>query len=84
MQHLDLVSIKKSYDRERDVILPGLLNQEEVDEINRQLGIFIQDKVPRIPSHFVFYEDENDPETLKQLQDSLPFDIPIRLQIDRL
>jgi phytanoyl-CoA hydroxylase len=45
-----------------------------VKSINMQFENFIREKVPAMPSNFVFYEDENDSSTLKQLQDIQHYD----------
>ena len=69
MQQPDLSAIKKSYERDGYVSIPGFLSQEEVDQINRELVDFIKNTLPLMPANYVFYEDENNPSTLKQLQD---------------
>ncbi len=69
MKQLDLLSIKKTYDRDGYVFIHGLLSQEEVVDINRELVVYINNTIPEMPSNLVFYEDENDQTTLKQLQD---------------
>src|SRR4051812_8625304 len=74
MKELDMGSLKKNYDRDGYVFIPGFLSDEEVKRINMQFENFIREKVPAMPSNFVFYEDESDSSTLKQLQDIQHYD----------
>ena len=65
----DFSAVKPNYDRHGYAYLPGFLNREEVGRIHEELKKFIDDCVPKMPANCVFYEDLNDPSTLKQLQD---------------
>jgi phytanoyl-CoA hydroxylase len=69
MSKKDFSMVKQSFDKDGYVFLPGFLGMEEVDAINNKLKDFIRDKVPGMPFNHVFYENNNDPATLKQLQD---------------
>lgn len=69
MKQLDVASIKASYDRDGYVFIPGFLSRQEVETINNELKRFIEHTVPEMEPAYVFYEDKNDPATLKQLQD---------------
>ena len=69
MKNSDLAAIKKDYDRDGYVFIKNFLSKDEVDEIHRELKSFIQNEVPGMPTNFVFYEDNSDQSTLKQLQD---------------
>jgi phytanoyl-CoA hydroxylase len=69
MENIHLASIKENYDRDGYVFIPGFLNGTEVKGINGMLEHFIENKVPGMPSNYVFYENNDDPGTLKQLQD---------------
>lgn len=66
---MNLAEIKKNYDRDGCVFIKGFLRKEEVDQINKELKEFIDKQVASMPSNYVFYEDNSDPSTLKQLQD---------------
>ncbi|RYZ63106.1 MAG: phytanoyl-CoA dioxygenase family protein [Chitinophagaceae bacterium] len=61
--------IKRNYDRDGYVFIKSFLREEEVEQINRELKSFISKEVKSMPAAFVFYEDNSDPATLKQLQD---------------
>lgn len=74
MNTIDVTSIKEKYNEDGYVFIPGFLSEEEVENINEKLKSFINEKVPGMPVSFVFYEDNNDPETLKQLQDIYNYD----------
>jgi phytanoyl-CoA hydroxylase len=69
MANKDFSQIKTDFEKDGYVFLPGFLGKEEVDDINNKLKEFINDKVPHMPFNHVFYEDNNDHATLKQLQD---------------
>ena len=74
MENEDLLEIKRGFDENGYVFLPGFLNKEEVDLINNKFDQFIKERVPGLPSRHVFYEVSNDPGTLKQLQDLHTYD----------
>ncbi|MGM9509348.1 phytanoyl-CoA dioxygenase family protein [Larkinella sp. GY13] len=61
--------LKEAFRRDGYVFLPGFLSPAEVGELNEQVKNFISGEVPAMPRELVFYEDKNDPATLKQLID---------------
>ena len=61
--------LKEAFRRDGYVFLPGFLSPAEVGELNEQVKNFISGEVPVMPKELVFYEDKNDPATLKQLID---------------
>ncbi len=65
----DFSAVKPDYDRDGYAYLPGFLDMDAIKEIRAELQRFIEQKVPEMPAGYVFYEDKNDPATLKQLQD---------------
>jgi phytanoyl-CoA hydroxylase len=64
-----LKELKSNFERDGYVFLPGFFNAEQIAEINLKLQEFIKDVVPGMPANHVVYEDKENPETLKQLQD---------------
>ncbi len=50
------------------VTLPGFIRGEELDELTANVDRFINDIVPQLLPEHVFYEDKNNPVTLKQIQ----------------
>lgn len=74
MNTIDPVVLKQNFDRDGYVFIPGFLSMEEVNEINTKLEKFIVESVPEIPPSHVFYEVDNYPITLKQLQDLQVYD----------
>jgi len=56
------------------VALPGFLNSQEVAELRAQVRRYISDVAPTMPREEVFYEEKNDPDTLKQLQQMFAYD----------
>lgn len=69
MNEQEAKHLKEHFDREGYVFIPGFLRSDEVLAITDQLQNYIREKVPKMPPNHVFYEDKNDPSTLKQLQD---------------
>ena len=59
--------MKESFRKDGYVFLPGFLNKEEVEALNEKLATFIKEVVPSLPAEHAFYEDKNDPASLKQL-----------------
>ncbi|MEZ5276520.1 MAG: phytanoyl-CoA dioxygenase family protein [Opitutaceae bacterium] len=59
--------IKKDYDRDGYIHLPGFLNADEVRELLANLDRFVREVVPGLPKTDVFYEDKSQSTTLKQL-----------------
>lgn len=74
MKDLDLKMLKADFDQDGYVFIPSFLSEEEIKNIKDKFEIFIREKVPAMPANFVFYEDKNDPVTLKQLQDIQHYD----------
>jgi phytanoyl-CoA hydroxylase len=66
-QSYDLQEVKSRFDRDGYVLIPGFLSGVELAELNRELGRYITECVPQLPRTDVYYEDRNDPATLKQL-----------------
>ena len=56
------------------VFFPGFLNAEEMSTINEHLAKFIANRVPSMPVDQVYYENKDDPSTLKQLQKLFDYD----------
>lgn len=50
------------------VALPNFLLGDELAELARNVDRFIAEIVPDLPAEHVFFEDRNDPATLKQIQ----------------
>ena len=59
---------QKQFRQDGFVAVRSFLSAREVSDCLDQLNRFIADVVPTIPANHVFYEDKNDPSTLKQLQ----------------
>ena len=74
MKNVDLTSIKANFDRDGYVAIPQFLDSAELKNISESMVNFIQHQVPRMPAKYVFYEDNQDPSTLKQLQDIHVYD----------
>ncbi len=60
--------IKKLYDDKGYVAVNRFLTKDQVNELKNHTERFIKDIVPTIPSEEVYYENKEDPSTLKQIQ----------------
>jgi phytanoyl-CoA hydroxylase len=74
MEQTDMLAMKPRFNEDGYLFLPGFLDTREIGLINRKMDQFIKERVPDLPSGHVFYEDEADPSTLKQLQDLHRYD----------
>jgi phytanoyl-CoA hydroxylase len=67
-------SITSDFDRDGYVALPGFLPEGELTELDARVTQFIADVVPAMPREHVFYENKEDPTSLKQLQHLYRYD----------
>jgi len=66
--------LKRRFDEDGFVALPGFLSPDEVAELRREIDRYVVEVAPRIPASEVFYEVKGRPETLKQLQRMFEYD----------
>ena len=66
---MDKQAMKAGFQKDGYLFIPGFLTEAEVAGINQNFNRVIKDVVPQMPENKVFYEDKNDPATLKQLID---------------
>lgn len=64
---MDIELIKKKFEEDGYVFLPGFMSVDEINLLNKKLQSFIENVVPAMPATDVFYEDKNDLSTLKQI-----------------
>lgn len=62
-------SLKKSFDLDGFIFIPSFLDHKEIKAVKTKLDDLIYNRLSRIDTHHIFYEDKNDHNTLKQLQD---------------
>ncbi|HTN06178.1 phytanoyl-CoA dioxygenase family protein [Agriterribacter sp.] len=74
MEPANAASLKKSFNENGYVFIPGFLPEVEIDALNSRIENFIRDTVPAMARNHVFYEDQNDSSTLKQMQDMEKYD----------
>lgn len=74
MKSAYLKKIQEDFQRDGYIFLPGFLNIEETANLNKRVEDYIGKIVPGMPLNHVFYENKNDPATLKQLQDMHSYD----------
>ena len=58
---------KKSFDVEGYAVLREFIGKEETDDVKRNVARYISEVVPTVPREHVFYEDKEDPDSLKQM-----------------
>lgn len=56
------------FEQDGYVAIKGFMSESEIKEIEKKAGGFIQAIIPGMPSEHVFYEEKDNPSTLKQLQ----------------
>ena len=65
---------RAEFENDGFVALPSFLDSVQVAELNEQVTRFIEQVVPSMPREHVFYEDMNEPTSLKQLQQMFAYD----------
>jgi phytanoyl-CoA hydroxylase len=60
--------LKRDFDREGFVVVPGFLPADELGVLRQNLDRYLREVVPTLPDSDAFYEDRGRPETLMQLQ----------------
>jgi len=71
---MDNNKLKEKFNQDGYVFIPGFLSKMEVDLIRAKMEEFIATRLSEMPSNHIFYEDKNDPSSLKQLQDLQKYD----------
>jgi len=61
-------SLKSDFDQHGYVAVSSFLSAEEIEELQRETARFVEVVVPTLPSEIVYYENKDDPATLKQVQ----------------
>ncbi len=64
---IDNTQQKQDFDKNGFIRLSAFLSQDELSEIRENLRRLIRDVVPSMPSNHAFFEDKDDPSSLKQL-----------------
>lgn len=62
-------NFRNNFEKDGYLFIPGFFSAARIQEVNEQLQEFITRVVPLMPPNHVFYEDAQQPHTLKQLQD---------------
>jgi len=64
----------QNFERDGYVALQAFLSSAEISEIESNLQRFIQQIIPNMPAERIFYENKNDPNSLKQIQQMSEYD----------
>jgi phytanoyl-CoA hydroxylase len=71
---MDVQSLRTELNAHGYVVLPEFVHGTQLDELQLKIDQFIRDVVPAMPPEYVFFEDKQRPETLKQLQSLHEYD----------
>ena len=63
----DLQQLKTKFDLDGYVVIRGFLSPPELAGLNQELERYIAERVPTLPRGDVYYENPDDPTTLKQM-----------------
>ena len=66
--------LKEDFDRDGFVLVEGYLSAGEAAEINTHIQRFIDEVLPAAPDTTAFYEDRDDPASIKRLQNMADLD----------
>jgi len=72
---MNSMEIKKLFDDKGYVAVNGFLSTDKVNELIAHTDRFIKYVIPTIPSEEVYYENKEDPSSLKQIQRMHDFDL---------
>jgi phytanoyl-CoA hydroxylase len=70
----DQKDLRRNFMEDGFVFIPGFLGTMEVAEAKEHLDTLIREQVPSMPPERAFYEDRNDPSSLKQIQSLFEYD----------
>lgn len=59
---------QEEFERDGYVAIRGFLNEQDMSELDANLARFKRDVLPTLPAEQLFYEDKNDKDSLKQIQ----------------
>ncbi|MDB4644883.1 phytanoyl-CoA dioxygenase family protein [Rubripirellula sp.] len=68
MAHSHQQHLRESFQQDGYVQLTAFVDEPTINEVDQQLQRFIDTTVPTMPADHVFYENKQDPTTLKQIQ----------------
>ena len=71
---MDVQALRSELKANGYVVIPGCVHGTQLDELQSKIDQFIRNVVPAMPSEYVFFEDKQRPETLKQLQSLHEYD----------
>ena len=66
--------IKQEFDADGYVAMYSFFEDNKIQEIKNEIDRYINDIVPNLPNHHVFYEDKSDKTTIKNLQQMFTYD----------
>ena len=62
------MKLKQQYDEDGFIYIPNFLDKKAMQELKVNLSELIENKLDLIPPEKVYFEDKNQPDTLKQIQ----------------
>ena len=66
--------IKEEFNSNGYALIYSFFNEDKIQEIKNEIDRYINDVVPTLPNHHVFYEDKSDKSTIKNLQQMFNYD----------
>jgi len=75
---LESQAVARDFDRDGYCAVRPLFDADQMREINSELARYIRECVPAMPREEVYYEDRNDPNSIKQLQKLSVYDAYFR------
>ena len=66
--------IKEEFNANGYASIYSFFNDYKIQEIKNEIDRYINDVVPTLPNHHVFYEDKSDKSTIKNLQQMFNYD----------
>lgn len=74
MKQVDYKKLQNDFSQDGYVYIPQFLDPQETNDVRLHMEKFISEKVPTMPQEHVFYEDQKNLSTLKQLQALFTYD----------
>lgn len=72
---MDPTKLKQDFDFDGYIYYPGFLNDQEVCDVRDNVSRYIREVVPKMPQERVYYDDNHDPDSLKQIQKMFEYDV---------
>lgn len=65
---------KENFDRDGFIFYPGFLNEQEMVKLSENVDRYIDEIIPTMPPEQVYFDNRDDPDSLKQIQEMFTYD----------